>query len=79
MDLQNRNRLTDIENRLGVAKGEQGGRGVDWEFGNSRCKLLSVGWMTNKVPLYSTGNYIQCPVINHNGKEYGEARIYAYN
>ena len=24
----------------------------------------------NKVPLYSTGNYIQCPVKNDNGKEY---------
>ena len=24
----------------------------------------------NKVLLYSTGNYIQYPVINHNGKEY---------
>ena len=24
----------------------------------------------NKVLLYSTGNYIQYPVVNHNGKEY---------
>ena len=38
-----------------------------------------IGQINNKVPLYSTGNYIQYPVINHNGKEYGEARIYAYN
>ena len=27
-------------------------------------------WMNNKVLIYSTGNYIQYPVINHNGKEY---------
>ena len=26
--------------------------------------------INNKVLLYSTGNYIQYPVINHNGKEY---------
>ena len=26
--------------------------------------------MNNKVLLHSTGNYIQYPVINHNGKEY---------
>ena len=26
--------------------------------------------MNNKVLLYSPGNYIQYPVINHNGKEY---------
>ena len=24
----------------------------------------------NKVPLYSTGNYIQCPVKSDNGEEY---------
>ena len=28
-----RNRLTDIENRLVVARGEGGGRGMDWESG----------------------------------------------
>ena len=30
----------------------------------------------NKVWLYSTGNYIQYPVINHNGKEYEKEYIY---
>ena len=52
----------------------QAGEGVrgrmDWEFGMSRCKLLYIEWINNKVLLYSTGNYIQYPVINHNGKEY---------
>ena len=28
------------------------------------------GMGNNKVQLYSTGNYIQYLVINHNGKEY---------
>ena len=28
----------------------------------------------NKVLLYSTENYIQCSVINHNGKEYFEKK-----
>ena len=68
--LWNRNRLTDIENRLTVAKGEGGGGGgMDWEFGISRSKPLYIEWMNNKVLLYSTGNYIQYPVINFNGKE----------
>ena len=49
--------LTDIENRFVVAKGREGGEGVGWEFGISRCKLLSIEWMNNKVLLYSTGNY----------------------
>ena len=31
----------------------------------------------NKALLYSTGNCIQCPMINHNGKEY-KKRMYMY-
>ena len=43
---------------------------MDWEFGVGRYKLLHLGWINNKVLLYSIGNYIQYPVINCNGKEY---------
>ena len=45
---------------------------MEWEFWISRCRLLyvSIEWINNRVLLYSTGNYIQYPVINHNGKEY---------
>ena len=42
----------------------------DWEFGISRYKLLYIGWINHKVLLYSTGNCIQHPVTNYNGKEY---------
>ena len=42
----------------------------DWEFGISRYKLLHIGWINNRVLLYNTGNYIQYPIINQNGKEY---------
>ena len=44
--------------------------GMNWEFGISRRKLLNIGWINNKVLLYSTGNYVQYPAINHNEKEY---------
>ena len=71
--LWNRNKLTDVENRLVVAKGVGG---MDWEFGVSRCKLLYIGWINNQVLLYSTGNCIQYPVINHNGKEYEKEYMY---
>ena len=37
----------------------------------------SVEWINNKVLLYSTGNYIQQPMINRNGTEYGK-KIYIY-
>ena len=56
---------SQTENRLVVA--EAGG--IDWEFGISRCKLLYMEFINNEVLLYSTGSYIQYPVINHNGKE----------
>ena len=61
---------THIENKFVFANGEVGGRGMEWEFGISRCKVLSIGWINNKILPYSTGNYIQYPVINHNGKDY---------
>jgi len=34
--------------------------------------MLHTGWMDNRVLLWSTGNYIQYPVINHGRKEYGK-------
>ena len=53
--------------------------GIDWEFGISRCKLLYqyIEWKNNKVLLYSTGKYIQYPVINHNWKGQ-EKNLYIY-
>ena len=36
--------------------------------GVKRCKVLYIAWI-NKALLYSTGNYIQYPMIKHNGKE----------
>ena len=75
--LPNRNRLTDTEIRLVVAKGEGGRRRVmDWEFEVDIRKLLLSEWMNNKVLLYSTGNYIQSPGINHDEKEYFTKNVY---
>ena len=52
------NKVTDIENRLVAAKRERYQGGMDREFGVSKCKLLRIKWINNKVLLYSTGNYI---------------------
>ena len=57
-----------------VAKGKRVVRGMEWEFGAGRYKLLYMEWINSKVPLNSTGNHIQNPEINHNGNEY--IRIY---
>ena len=53
-----------------VAKAEEGGRGLNWEFGLNRCTPVYIEWINDKVLLYSIGNYIQYPMVNHNGKEY---------
>ena len=50
-----------------------------WEFGISRCKLGYVGWINNKVLLYSRGNYIQYPEINYNGKSKREIELMEEN
>ena len=50
-----------------VPEGRRSKGGMDWEFGMSRGKLLYAGCI-NKALLYCTGNYIQYPVINYNGK-----------
>lgn len=52
-------RLTDIEDRLMFAKGEGYVAGKDWEFRTSRCKLISVEWINNRVLLYCTRNCIR--------------------
>ena len=65
--------------QTGGCQGGGAGRGLDWEFGISRGKLLYIEWINSKVLLYRTGNYIQYPVINHNGKEYEKKCIYMYN
>ena len=63
---------------LGLPRGKENGDGKDWEFGISRCKLLHIEWVSNKVLLYSKRNYIQYPVINHNGKEYEKESMCIY-
>ena len=56
--------------------GGGGGEEMQWEFGVSRCKLLYIEWINNKVLLCSTENYSQYPMINHSGKEYIQKSIY---
>ena len=52
-----------------VDKGEGLRGGTEWEVGISRYKLLFMEQI-NKVLRYSIENYMQYPMINHNGKEH---------
>ena len=67
MDLfTNRNKHTDLENRLKITKGERVGEG---RVGSLR--LADTNYyikQINKVLLYSTGNYVQY-LITYNRKE----------
>ena len=51
---------------------------MEWEFGISRCKVLYIERINNKVLPYSTENYIQYPVINHHGKGYEKECVYIF-
>ena len=59
--------------------GEGWREGIVKEFGIGMYTLLYLKRITNKVLLYSTGSYIQYPVINHNGKDCTKECIYMYN
>ena len=58
-------------------QGGGGWGGMEWEVGISRCKLICMEWINNKVLLYNTGNCIQYPMINHNGRDYKKS-MYIY-
>ena len=60
---------------LWLPRGRERGGGMEWEFGINRCELVYIGWINDKVLLYSTGTYIQYPVINHNGKKHEKVQI----
>lgn len=55
----NRNRLTDLANKLTVASGEGWGEGTVRELGMDMSTQLHLKWITNIVLLHSTGNSAQ--------------------
>lgn len=67
MNLSTKQKQTNIESRLVVAKGGEGRGWVDMEFGVGRCKVLHLEWISNEVLLYNTGNYIQSQHREHDG------------
>ena len=75
MNLQNKKRLTDLENELKLA---EGGEGTVRDFGKVMYTLLYFEWITNKNLLYSTGNSAQCYVLVWVGGEFGGEWTHAY-
>ena len=52
-----------------VAKGEEGGGEMNWEFGINIYTLLYIKWINDKNVLKSTENCTLYPVITYNEKE----------
>ena len=51
-------------------------RGMVWEFEVSRCKIIFyIGWINNKVLLYSAVKLIHYPAINCKGKDYEKKKL----
>ena len=76
--LQNRNRLTGLENKLVVAGVRERGKGIAREFGMDMYTLLHLKWVTNKGLLYNIGNSAQCYVAGWMGGKFEGEWIHAY-
>ena len=74
----NRNRIRDIEDRLVVAKGEEAGRRLVWDFETSRYKLVYIEQINNNVLQNSIRNYIQHATIIPVGKEHEKECVCIY-
>ena len=67
MNLLTKQKETDLENKLMVARAD----GIVREVGMDRYTLLYLKWIINKDLLYSTWNSAQCYVAAWMGGEFG--------
>ena len=49
---------------------------MDWEFGVRKCPVLHLEWISSEILLYSTGNYIQSLVMEHDGRQHEKKNAY---
>ena len=49
---------------------------MNWEFGVNRCKLLPLEWIISEILLYSTGNYMQSHMMEHDNMR--KRNVYMY-
>ena len=73
------------EEICGYQGGKRSRRRLEQEIGFSnlsnlvqRSKLLCIEWINIQVLLYSTGNYIQYPMVYRNGEEYDRQCVCVY-
>ena len=60
-------KIMDIGEQTCGCKGGGGWErsGIYRELGVNRCKLLPLEWISHEILLYSTGNYIQALMMEH--------------
>ena len=74
MNLSTEKKFMDLENRLVVAKGEGVGR-----TGNlGLIDTNHLEWISNEIPLYSTGNCIQSLAMKHDGGQCEKKNVCIY-
>ena len=65
MNRSTEKKLMDLENRLVGCQGGGGGKGMDWELGVDRCRLLPLEWISNEILLCIPGNYVWSLMLEH--------------
>ena len=49
---------------------------MDEVLGVNRCRLLSLEWVSNEILLFSTGNYVLSPIMEHDNVR--KKNVYMY-
>ena len=57
----------------------EGWEGEGWSGSVGLLDAHYLEWVNKKILLYSTGNSMQSPGVNHSGKEYKKEHICVYN
>ena len=73
MNLATEEKIMDMENGLWLPRGREWERLGVWV---NRWKLLPLEWISNEIPLYSTGNYAWSPMME---RDHGSKKnVYMY-
>ena len=67
MNLSTEKKLMDLENGPVGCQWGGGESEMGWESGVNGRKLFHLEWISNEILLYSTGNFTQSLVMEHDG------------
>lgn len=76
--LQNRNRVTDVENKFMVTKGERVRGGINWKIGTDIYTNIKQITKKDLFNIQYSGNSTQYSLMTYMGKESKKECIYVY-